>query len=83
MSKIIKSTYLYYIEGTSDKVYEVFIQEETPSTFRVFAEYGRRGNVTNVADKGIFSLTKAESEYNKLVVSKLRKGYKEDSLRTS
>jgi bifunctional non-homologous end joining protein LigD len=77
--KVIKSTTLYYREGSSDKVYNVSIEEEK-GAHRVNFSYGRRGNtlITGTKTNSPVSLDKALVIYGKLVSEKVAKGYTED-----
>lgn len=79
MNKTIKSTSLYYREGSSDKVYNVSIEEEKGG-HRVNFSYGRRGNtpITGTKTNSPVSLDKALVIYGKLVSEKTAKGYTED-----
>lgn len=74
-----QSTYLQFQGGGSDKVYNAFLEEDAdPVTYVVRSEYGRRGSILQEAVKGRYnSLRDATDIYNKLVNSKLAKGYVE------
>lgn len=70
-----KSVQLYFTEGSSDKVYNVNLEERADG-WAVSAANGRRGKPLKVADK----ITGADydlalKEYTKLVKSKTSKGY--------
>ncbi|MCG3148188.1 MAG: DNA ligase [Verrucomicrobiae bacterium] len=71
-----ESTTLYYREGSSDKVYQATI-EEAKGGFVVNFAFGRRGNTLSTGTKTAMPvpLTKAKSVFDKLVQSKLAKGY--------
>jgi len=72
----IQSTSLYFNEGSSDKEYHAAIEPKGEGYIVTFA-YGRRGNTLNVGTKTQHpvSLTEATQIHNKLVSSKLAKGY--------
>lgn len=76
--KLIKQKVLYFSEGNSDKVYEVDLCE-TQDLFVVNFRYGRRGANLREGTKTVFpvSYDEAETIFNKLVVSKEKKGYSE------
>ena len=77
---LIKSTNLYYKEGSSDKVYRIALNEHVEG-FTVDFEYGRRGNSLAKGSKtpSPTTLDKATTIYGKLLTEKLGKGYVEDS----
>ncbi len=70
-------TSLYFREGTSDKVYHVGIEAHDDGWLVTFA-YGRRGNTltTGVKTEAPVPLQTALRIYEKLVASKLDKGYR-------
>jgi bifunctional non-homologous end joining protein LigD len=74
-----KSIKLAFKEGSSDKVYHVELKAEANGYVVNFA-YGRRGNTLNTGTKTAtpVDLEKAEKAYDKLVKSKVAKGYKEE-----
>ena len=51
MSKNIKSVALFYHEGSSDKVYNVQLVEESAGSCTVNFQYGRRGATLQHADR--------------------------------
>jgi bifunctional non-homologous end joining protein LigD len=69
-------TTLYYREGSSDKIYQAFI-ETTAEGCHVRFAYGRRGSTLTTGTKTTHPVTLAEAGviYDKLVRSKLAKGY--------
>jgi bifunctional non-homologous end joining protein LigD len=68
-------TSMYFQEGSSDKVYHVYLTASVKG--------GQRGSTMNRADKGTYSdFTKAEREYSKIIREKVAKGYKVDSTST-
>jgi len=73
---IIKSTTLYFREGSSDKVYQAAI-EESGAGFIVTFAYGRRGSTLKTGTKTPkpVALVQAERIYSNLVASKTAKGY--------
>lgn len=75
MSKIVDETNLYFNEGTSDKVYQARLETDG-SSWSVFFSYGRRGgNMTEGHKVEGVSEAAARKEYDKLVQSKVKKGY--------
>jgi bifunctional non-homologous end joining protein LigD len=70
------STTLYYREGNSDKVYQAEIAPEGDGFLVTFA-YGRRGSAMNTGSKtpSPVTYTQAKAIYDKLVKSKMAKGY--------
>lgn len=73
---IIQSTTLYYRQGNSDKVYQAAIEPKGDGHIVTFA-YGRRVHTLKAGTKTPQPVTqeKAAGIYNKLVASKLSKGY--------
>lgn len=78
--KLIKQKTLYFNEGNSDKVYEVDICEVSDELFVVNFRYGRRNSVLKEGTKTIFpvKIEEAEITFEKLVLSKTKKGYQEN-----
>lgn len=79
---IIEQSTLYFKEGSSDKVYKTWIEENKSSnSFVVNFAFGRRGSTlqTGTKTKEHTSKSQALSVYSKLVNSKLAKGYEEGS----
>lgn len=74
---IVRSVELFFQEGTSDKVYNVRIEEDGKGLYTVHCEWGRRGagslNTGTKAKK--VPLERAEREYEKVVREKTGKGY--------
>ena len=71
-----ESIKLSYQEGSSDKVYEAELKDEGNGWIVVFA-YGRRGNTLTMGmkTKSPVGYEVAKKEYDKLVKSKIAKGY--------
>jgi len=66
---------LYFQEGSSDKVYKINLDQHE-SYYKVRAQWGRRGNTLQEATKYLGeSQRDAERTFNKLLNSKLSKGY--------
>ncbi len=78
--KIQQQKKLYFIEGKSDKVYEVDLCESGGDLFVVNFRYGRRGATLREGTKTVFPVPydDALSIFNKLVESKEKKGYGEN-----
>ena len=72
----IQSTSLYFREGPSDKEYHAAIEPKDDGFIVTFA-YGRRGSTLNVGTKTEVpvSLADATKVFDKLIASKLAKGY--------
>ena len=72
----IQSTSLYFREGSSDKIYQAAIEPQGEGYIVTFA-YGRRGSTLSTGTKTMspVSLAKATKDFDKLVASKLAKGY--------
>jgi bifunctional non-homologous end joining protein LigD len=72
----LRSASLHYREGTSDKVYHAAIEQKSEGYLVTFA-YGRRGNTLTTGTKTTHpvSLAEATKVFDKLVASKLAKGY--------
>lgn len=75
----IQSASLHYREGNSDKVYHAAIEPKGEGYIVTFA-YGRRGNTLNTGIKSDIPvpLATATKLFNKLVASKVAKGYQPD-----
>jgi bifunctional non-homologous end joining protein LigD len=75
----IQSTSLHYREGNSDKVYHAAIEPKEEGYIVTFA-YGRRGNTLNTGIKNDtpVPIETATKLFNKLVASKVAKGYQPD-----
>ena len=75
---LLESVHLEYREGGSDKVYNVFLEQEG-TAFEVKFAYGRRGAGLNTGSKiKTGNETAARKVYNKLVSEKIAKGYTEN-----
>src|SRR4051794_3548279 len=72
----MKSTTLYFREGSSDKVYQAAIEPKN-NLFVVTFAYGRRGTTlqTGIKTPTPVDLSTAESVFDKLVREKTAKGY--------
>ena len=72
----IQSTSLYYCEGPSDKEYHATIEPQGEGYIVTFA-YGRRGSTLTAGTKTPYPVSLAEASlvFDKLVSSKLAKGY--------
>ena len=72
----LQSASLHYREGNSDKVYHAAIEPQADG-YLVTCAYGRRGNTLTTGTKTTHpvSLTEATKVFDKLVASKLAKGY--------
>lgn len=75
--KKIKETLLHYQKGTSNKVYNVYLVEISPSEYLVNFEYGRYGATLREGTKtsSPVPLERAEKLFDSLVVSKMNKEY--------
>ena len=73
-----KVAHLWYREGTSDKVYNLYLTYDPIAQFyTVLSRYGRRDGVLRQQEKA-FDLRnqEAEKEWQRLFDEKIRKGYK-------
>lgn len=77
---IIKSTSLFYTEGSSDKVYHAQLAQ-VDGGFVVNFQYGRRNSTLQTGTKTTepTSQEKAEKVFSKLLSEKIGKGYTEQS----
>jgi len=79
----LERTELWFCSGTSDKVYNITIyQDTTTKIFKVEAEYGRRNNqnlINTIKYQGPSS-NAAWSSYNSTVKAKEKKGYDVESV---
>lgn len=64
------------VVGTSNKYYHMEMQENN-GTFQIYTEYGPTGRVQAREYRVFNSVVDAENEYEKILKSKLKKGYKE------
>ncbi len=73
-----ESIKLAFKEGSSDKVYHAELKQFDGAGFVVNFAYGRRGNALTTGTKTMepVEYDKAKKEYDKLVKSKVAKGYK-------
>lgn len=78
-----QSINLYYCEGSSDKEYHAQVVE-VAGGYNVTFQYGRRGSTLQTGTKNSvpLSLDEATKVYDKLVKSKLAKGYAPDETQT-
>ncbi len=76
MTTTLQSASLHFREGNSDKVYHAAIEPKGEGYLVTFA-YGRRGNTLNTGTKTTYPVSMAEATkvFDKLVASKLAKGY--------
>lgn len=81
-STVRKRASLFYRQGSSDKEYNIFIEDSptTPGAYDVRATWGRRGSANDSQYKanGV-TMLQAESEFLKLKRAKEGKGYREDT----
>jgi len=73
----VKRIGLAYKDGSSDKVYNVWMREVGPNQFMVEFTYGRRGSTLTAGSKTTspVSLAAAEKIFDKLIKEKQAKGY--------
>ena len=76
--KTIKQTLLHFHQGTSNKVYNVYLIKVSSTGYLVNFEYGRYGATLREGTKTSSPVTeeKAQKLYDSLVVSKVNKDYK-------
>ena len=68
--------HLYYREGTSDKVYHLYLAQSPNDFYSIISRYGRRDGGLQQTQKAFDSnIEAAEKEWNRLRQDKLRKGY--------
>ncbi len=79
--QLIQRTSLFYQSGTSDKVYEVDLCQVAPDRYMVNYRYGRRGKTLREGTETVTTLPldKAQKAFDRLVRSKVSKGYQEAS----
>ena len=72
-----RAAHLYFQEGTSDKVYHLYLVHALDLEFyTVISRYGRRGRSLQQAEKSFdYRLDEAEREWNRLHHDKIQKGY--------
>ena len=72
-----RAAHLYFQEGTSDKVYHLYLTHTLDLEFyTVISRYGRRGRSLQQAEKSFdYRLDEAEREWNRLHHDKIQKGY--------
>ncbi len=80
--KLIKRTTLGYQEGRSDKVYEVDLCQTGEDRYVVNFRYGRRGTNLKEGTKTVAAvpLTEAQRVFDKLVASKIKEGYRDNTV---
>jgi len=83
--RLVKQTRLVFVEGRSDKVYEVDLCEVGTDQFVVNFRYGKRGAALKDGSRTVAPVKRDEAEraFDKLVRSKLDAGYVEDGGATS
>lgn len=71
---------LFFAQGKSDKVYEISLLDAGDDLFVVNFRYGRRGANLQEGTKTVFPVPYDEAikVYNKLIESKVKKGYNEN-----
>jgi len=72
-----KAAHLYYQQGTSDKVYHLYLAQALRVDFySVISRYGRRGGTLQQTEKAFdYRLEEAEKEWVRLHHDKIQKGY--------
>ncbi|MBI1928623.1 WGR domain-containing protein [Candidatus Poribacteria bacterium] len=72
-----KVAHLYYQQGTSDKVYHLYLAQALRVDFcSVISRYGRRGGTLQQTEKSFdYRLEEAEKEWVRLHHDKIQKGY--------
>lgn len=76
LTEVKDSANLWYYGDNSDKVYHVQIKGDALIGYVVVFKYGRRGgHMTEGSKTKLVPLEKAREVFEKLVDSKLRKGY--------
>ena len=74
--QVILKTNLWYIGGTSDKVYQVTLARNDEGNYVLTAQWGRRGNSLQSQTKGVYeNQWRATRDFRYLVASKTQKGY--------
>src|SRR5262252_6483958 len=75
--KLIKTTRLVFVEGRSEKVYEVDLCEVGANQFVVNFRYGKRGAPLKDGSKTVAPVGRAEADrvFDKLVQTKQEQGY--------
>ncbi len=78
--RLVKQTKLVFVEGRSDKVYEIDLCEVGPGQYVVNFRYGKRGAPLKDGSKTVAPVKRDEAEraFDKLVRSKLDAGYAEE-----
>jgi predicted DNA-binding WGR domain protein len=79
--KLIKQTRLVFVEGKSDKVYEVDLCEVGANQFVVNFRYGKRGAALKDGSKTVAPVKRDEADrvFAKLVQSKIEAGYVDET----
>lgn len=75
--KLVRQARLLFVEGKSEKVYEVDLCEVGPNKLVVNFRYGKKGAALKDGSKTVapVGLAEAEKVYDKLVQSKIEQGY--------
>ncbi|MGB0524826.1 MAG: hypothetical protein ACPGJS_17770 [Flammeovirgaceae bacterium] len=83
--KLIQQSKLFFQDQKSDKIYEVDLCEVGTDQYVVNFRYGKRGVSLKEGTKTIFPITyqQANTIYHKLVTSKLKKGYQDQTKQTN
>ena len=81
---IVKSASLHFREGNSDKVYQAAVEPKDNGYIVTFS-YGRRGNTLTIGTKtdDPLPLETATRVFDKLIASKIAKGYQPDGQPTA
>ena len=82
-ARLIDADYLHCTRGSSDKVYELFLDETDEGIYVVRANYGRRGSVLKPVEKYRGrSGAEARAIYHDVYNEKLAKGYRVKPIET-
>lgn len=83
--KVIQEAHLGYIGGGSDKVYHIFLLEQSKSAFVVNVQYGRRGGTMAAGTKtnAPVSLDEAKRIFQRTYNEKFNKGYRPHASETA
>jgi hypothetical protein len=83
--RIVRSAQLWFVEGKSDKVYEIEIVEVAAEQFVVNIRFGRRGSALRDGTKTAnpVPLVKAQAIFDELVADKRNGGYQGDAIDAS
>ncbi|HRG99357.1 MAG TPA: WGR domain-containing protein, partial [Polyangiaceae bacterium] len=75
--KLVTQTVLVFVEGRSEKVYEVDLCEVGAGRFVVNFRYGKKGAALKDGSKTVAPVSRAEADrvFEKLVSTKVEQGY--------